>query len=451
MVDAGLMAPPATSAQTKKATGLGLGLGLSAKAPTSPSKSDERMRARSPLSPPVSAGRSTYTNGGSSITPAKEIAKKVAPQESPIPHTSEASRLFADFFDDKPVAVQPDEIDTASILESYPFDNEKISTIRKQLQEIKGDGKLVPVPSHQEHMLFDESMYVCTHTFTTSRGGKSMEIYLWAGSNVSPAALEDAQLFGRRVAKDNGGKLVVIQQGHETPTFLQALGGILIIFKGTKSRNSIGVPPKFILCGRRHLGHIVFDEVEFSLNSFCSGFPYLISTNNRLYLWKGIGSHQEEISSARLITMDVSPTPDLTEIEEGKEPVSFFALFPKLAKYPANTLPRSADHWRLRARNEKYAVRLFKVEQTRAKSISLQVSTFFSNVIKRKTSWSSMTSPDREEPSPIHEQAASSSSRPGTPGALPMGTKVLEVAPFGQGDLGAEGVWVLDAFFEVYV
>ena len=468
MRDAGLMPPPESKPSTT-------GLGISA-APTAQSSTVEVIRGgKSPLSPPLSV-RASPLNGSHGPKTPGESPKPALPAESPIPHTSEATRLFGDFFDERPVAAKG-EIDTLSVLESSPLPTEKATTMKKQIQEITSDGKMVAVPSHQEHMLFDQSMYVCTHTFSTARGAKSTEVYLWAGSDVSPAALEDAQLFSRRVARDNNGKLIVIQQGQETPYFLQAIGGILITFKGSKSRNSIGVPPKFIICGRRHLGHIVFDEVDFTLHSFCSGFPYLISHSNRLYLWKGIGCHQEELSSARLITMDVSPTPDLTEIEEGKEPASFFALFPPLPKYPKNTIPRSADHWRLRPRHENYAVRLFEVQQARTeqKSISLQVSSFFSNVIKRRPSWSSFggggsqpatpTSglpPDTTTPTPTllspaayfnREPSPTNFEQPRTPSAFggDVSTKIVEISPFGQGDLKAEGVFVLDAFFEVYM
>ncbi|KIW04978.1 uncharacterized protein PV09_04140 [Verruconis gallopava] len=425
MRDAGLMPPPQAPVDpqkpTKEAATHGqksgtTGLGISSVATASSAVVEiSRSGKKSPLSPPLSVRPSPINGNAGPKTPA-ESPKPGAPAESPIPHTSEATRLFGDFFDERPVATRPENIDTLSILESSPLSTEKVTTIKKQLQEITNDGKLTSVASHQEHILFDQSMYVCTHVFSTSKGVKSTEVYLWAGSDVSPAALEDAQLFGKRVAKDNSGKFILIQQGQETPNFIQALGGILITFKGSKSRSSIGVPLQFVLCGRRHLGHVVFDEVDFSLQSFCSGFPYLISANNKLYLWKGIGCHQEELSSARLITMDVSPMPDLTEIEEGKEPASFFSLFPPLPKYPKNTMPRSADHWRLRPRHDNYGVRLFRVEQTRQKSMSLQ---------------------------------------PRTPlSATPTGTlttKIVEIAPFGQADLRADSVFVLDAFFEVYV
>jgi hypothetical protein len=381
--------------------------------------------------------------------------------------------MFADFFDENPVVVPDEDMDTISILDSYPVAVEKVKTIRKQLQEMTSDGRLSAVPSQQEHILFEDSMYIGTHTFDAN-GARLTEVYLWVGSSVPQAAVEDAQLFARKAARDNEGMLLIIHQGEETPRFLEALGGILIIFRGARSRTSLGAPNKFILCGRRHMGHICFDEVDFSLHSFFSGFPYLISTNSKLYLWKGIGCHQEELSSARLITMDVSPMPDLTEIEEGKEPAIFFTLFPALPKYPKNTVPRSADHWRLKARCEKYRCRLFRVEQTstRERSASLQVSNFFSNVIARRPSWSSLSSlslplsqrsptEEREQPKtpttplapPRSPAAAGYGYRAGSPAPMTEGvkTRIVEIAPFTQRDVDAEKIYVLDAFFEVYM
>lgn len=374
--------------------------------------------------------------------------------------------MFSDFFHETPVVIPDEDMDTISILESYPVAVEKVKIVRKQIQEMTSDGRLSAVPSHQEHILFEDSMYLCTHTFDAN-GARLTEVCLWVGSGVPQAAVEDAQLFARTAARNNEGTLIVIQQGEETPRFLEAIGGILIIFRGARAKTSLGVPNKFLLCGRRHMGHICFDEVDFSLLSLFSGFPYLISTNSKLYLWKGVGCHQEELSSARLITMDVSSTPDLTEIVEGKEPLSFFTLFPALPKYPKNTVPRSADHWCKKARCEKYRCRLFRVEQTstRERSASLQVSNFFSNVIARRPSWSSLTSSvsqrspteDREQPktptTPLTPRT-SAGYRSGAAqwaSAETFKTRIVEIAPFTQRDVDAERIYVLDAFFEVYM
>lgn len=475
MRDAGLMPPP------DKPTGLGLGISGNAAQNTTRSP-------QLPISPPLSAGlptrpdtntvADTKENGMSSKrastikspstsslqlppesprpkTPENRsrptsISTKPLP-ESPIPHTSEAHRLLTDFFDERPIVTSESEIDTLAILEHEPLKTDKIFTIRKQMQVVLGDGKLATLPSDQSHILYDDSIYICTHTFSTGTGSKATEVYLWAGSNVPAAAIEDAQIFARKTAKDANGKLEVITQGKETPNFLQAIGGSLITFRGSSSRSSATIPDTFVLCGRRHLGHITFDEVDFSLASFCSAFPYIVSANGQLYLWKGMGCHSEELGCALLIAMELGMTPD-NQMREGEEPASFLPLFPS-----SRRIPRSADHWRLKPRCDKYRCRLFRVSQPfKEGRASLQVSGFISSVtdsIRRKRSWSALrplSSPGKEAPSP--------NSRPGTPTTplTPNGTgrdKVLvsEVAPFTQGDLVAEGVSVLDAFFEIYV
>jgi hypothetical protein len=370
------------------------------------------------------------------------------PPESPIPNTSEAHRLFAEFFDDQPVvSPEADEIDTGAIVECYPLSIEKVTTISKQLHLISGDGKLLPVPSHQEYILFSDSMYVCTHVFTSPNGANTTEVYLWAGAAVPRPAIEDAQLFGRRVARENGGKLVLLEQGKETPIFFQALGGILITFR---ARSTSGMPGTFMLCGRRYMGHIAFDEVDFSLSSLCSGFSYLISSNSHLHLWKGKGCGAEEVGCARLIAMDLGTTPDVAEVSEDDETASFFNLFPPLDGHSGKAVPRSADHWRLKGSTDKYRCRLFRVEQHSSRSSTLQVSSFFSN-LTRRTSWSSLTSP---RPSPTADEQPKTPMTPkstGSPLNQPTTTKIVEIAPFTQSDVDAEGIFVLDAFFEVYM
>lgn len=83
-----------------------------------------------------------------------------------------------------------------------------IKTLKTELLEITEHGKLQPVSQRHENMLFDESMYVCLHTFGTVLGTKGKEVYLWSGDKVSESAVEDALLFARKMARDNDGKLV---------------------------------------------------------------------------------------------------------------------------------------------------------------------------------------------------------------------------------------------------
>lgn len=492
MRDAGLMPPP------DKPTGLGLGISgnASQNTPRSP---------QLPISPPLSAGLPTRpdtntaadtkenyvsskrastakSSSVSSLQPPPESPRPKTPEnrsrpasistkpppESPIPHTSEANRLFLDFFDERPIITSESEIDTPAILQYEPFGSHKIVTIRKQMQVVLGEGKVAAVPQDQSHILYDDCMYVCTHTFQTTTGSRGTEVYLWAGSQVPLAAIEEAQIFARKAARDTGAKLELLMQGKEIPNFLQAIGGSLITFHGSQSRSQTAIPDTFVLCGRRHLNHITFDEVDFGLNSFCSAFPYIVAKDGKLYLWKGIGCHSEELGCALLIAMELGMTPD-NQIREGEEPDSFLNLFPSPAKSFSTprlkpSVPRSADHWRLKPRCDKYRVRLFRISQpSREGRASLQVSSIISSVtdtIRRKRSWSSLmplSSPSKEVPSPTRD--GSRPATPTTPSALtPNGTGrrseqfvVTEVAPFTQDDLTPEGICVLDAFFEIYV
>ena len=492
MRDAGLMPPP------DKLVGLGLGVSGNANTTRSP--------INLPLSPPLSAGLpkkpdtstvadTSKENGtpskrtstikspsSSSLQPPSESPRPTTPQthsraastsskpppESPIPHTSEANRLFTDFFDDRPSLASLPDIDTLAILQHEPLAFDKITTIRKTMQVVLGNGQLSTVPPHQEHIVYDDSMYICTHQFSTATGSRATEVYLWCGSGVPPAAVEDAQLFARKAAKEHhNARFEILQQGKETPNFLQAIGGNLITFRGSAMRTAAAVPETFVLCGRRHVGQITFDEVDFSLGSFCSAFPYIVSKDGKLYLWKGVGCHSEELGCALLIAMDLGMGPE-GQIREGEEPESFLRLFPSSSTPGRHGIPRSADHWKLKPRCDKYRCRLFRVGQPGRDSSrsSLQVSSFLGSVtdsIRSKRSWQSMLplpgshSPGKEIGSPTNTGSRPQTPTTGAPnGGVAGGGKndapvVTEIAPFTQADLRPEDVYVLDAFFEIYV
>ena len=237
-----------------------------------------------------------------------------------------------------------------------------IRTVNMQLFQFSSDGKKVPVPSHSERTLFEREMYLCFHVFNDAAGKKITEVYFWAGDEVSPSEVEDASIFVTKEAKAVGGKVVKLQQSKETPEFLQALGGIVVTQRGSGNKYDSLAP--HMLCGRRHLGHVVFDEVDFSPSSLCSGFPYLITQAGRCYLWKGKGSGVDELSCARLIGMDFALSGEMTEIEDGQEPGDFWALFKGGSK------SASADHWRLKPNYDKYCSRLFYSDAASKEQVS---------------------------------------------------------------------------------
>ncbi|RAH75840.1 actin depolymerizing protein [Aspergillus japonicus CBS 114.51] len=255
-------------------------------------------------------------------------------------------------------------------------------------------------------------MYLCVHMFEAD-GNVRSEIHLWCGDDVPDAAVDDAQPFSRRMAKENGCKLEIIKQGKEPARFIQALGGILITRRGSSSRSSSSAI--FMLCGRKHLGQMVFDEVNFSPSSLCSGYPFVISAMfGKLFLWKGLGSSAEEIGAARLIGMDLGLTGEFEEVGEGEEPESFFEVFPQ---YERTADEKGANDWQLKPKLDRYRTRLLRVDH----ELGQQRAGFW---MRRAGS-----------PSPI----------------IRPNDTVQEVDPFCQKDIDAKGIYVLDTYFEIYV
>ena len=290
-------------------------------------------------------------------TPNNGWETTVGPSPSAAPFSVGA--FFSEFFGGAKVRPTPPELDIDRLLSSRSDDGGSIKTVRKQIWRVGGDGKQEPLPSHQEHILFEDNMYMCIHHFRTPVGKVETEVFLWAGDNVSEAAIEDAQLFARKAARANNARLIRLRQGLETPSFFQALGGIVVVRRGAGSHADSSVP--YMLCGRRHLGHIAFDEVDSSADSLCSGFPYIVSAPpRRTYIWKGKGGAADELGCARLIGMDSGMAgAELEEVDEGMESSRFLEVLG--GRTVADHSP-SADHWLLKPGRDDYEVRLFRID-----------------------------------------------------------------------------------------
>lgn len=385
-------------------------------------KENDARRISSATRKPSSPSRRVVSP---SVPPKPSSVSAIKPNErssiqtiSPFPEASDAFRLFSEFFDKPPSAGDKVDVDPQSVLMSGSGAYPKVKTISKQIWELKGDGKKQDLPTNQEYVLFEESMYLCVHSFETSNNGKNTEVQLWSGDGVSEAALEDAQLFARKVARDHSCKLELLKQGKETTNFIQALGGIIITRRGSSNRSHSSL---YMLCGRRHMGQIAFDEVDLSIHRLCSGYPYIISAKfGKLYLWQGRGSAADELGCARLIGMDLGLTGEIEEVVEGQEPPGFFDAFPDQSYQQQH--PRvyhDADHWKLKPSNEQYRCRLYRIDHDSGGQKF--GSTGF---------WSR-----RGASSPVNRSK----------------NVVQEIEPFNQRDVDPTRIFVLDAFFEIFV
>lgn len=340
----------------------------------------------------------------------------------------ERSRILASFFEESGSLKPKIAVDTQAVLASRLKDDfpDKIKTFRKQIYLMTGGGNLMPVPPHQEHILFEENLYLCIHVFATAGVSRTAEVYLWIGDGVAQPAAEDAHLFARKVAREQNGKLITLRQGNETSNFFQALGGIVITRRGP---GSLAESPSrtlatYMLCGRSHASQIAFDEVDFEARSLCSGFPFLISAQfGKLYLWKGLGSGADELGCSRLIGMDLGLTGEIEEVDEGSEPDTFWESLPG---GKPRCIPMAVDgvphHWHLKPSCDRYSTRLFRVdvEPTRPKSSS---SSFI---------WGRRGSTPKLESTDFNAQ-------------------IRELFPFTQRDIEKDGVYVLDSFFEIFL
>jgi hypothetical protein len=170
-----------------------------------------------------------------------------------------------------------------------------------------------------------------------------------------------------------------------------------------------------MLCGRRHLGHIAFDEVDISSTSLCTGLPFLISAKfGKLYLWKGKGSNAEDVGCARLIGMDLGLTGEIEEVAEGEESPSFWeSLSSGPIKRGASQTGKQTEQL------HSHAPRLYRVEHDRPKS-----SGGLGGLWGLRAS-----SPPKQN----------------------LRALVEEVAPFGQEDLDGHHIHILDLYREIYV
>lgn len=137
----------------------------------------------------------------------------LSPLEAPRSSESDPSRIFGKFFTGPSRKMPKLDLDVSGILSAGRTGPvEEVKSLKTELSEITGYGKLQPVPQEYENVLFDESMYVCVHTYKTPLGAKGTEVYLWSGDKVSEPAVEDALLFARKMAREHDGKLVGFSQ-----------------------------------------------------------------------------------------------------------------------------------------------------------------------------------------------------------------------------------------------
>jgi len=139
---------------------------------------------------------------------------------------------------------------------------------------------------------------------------------------------------------------------------LNALGGIIITRRGSSKSANTG---PYVLCGRSLYDGIAFDEEDLRSISLCSGFPFLIHSGERVYLWKGVGSSPRELAYARKVATDLTSR-DIEDIDEGSEPQALLDLL-------QNGIA-AAKYWAMKPSHDNYMTRLFKCDMQSEQIVS---------------------------------------------------------------------------------
>lgn len=351
-----------------------------------------------------------------------------SPVEQP---PTEAGRLLLDAFGSVPKSRGPLTITASAVISAceQDFDTEDVKSSRKTVSVVYPDGSFNTLPPQEEYTLFDESVFVCTNIFTTAKGVKASQVFMWIGDAAFGATADAANVHAKRLARECGAAAVTtVRQGREPAVFLQAFGGILI----TRRQSRDTATKQYMLCGRKHLGHIVFDEVDFGVESLRAGFVYLISfpitlQETKLYLWKGSGCSIEELSAARLAAMDLSETGDIIEVSGSAEFSSFLKIFgPNTTK---SDVPMPSELWEQKAlAPDNFKVRLFKIQQPETKN------NLITSLWLRRPSWNRL-SPARAPSVPLED----------------IKVEAKHISPFTQSQMEAEGLYLLDAQSHLYI
>ncbi|OQO05825.1 hypothetical protein B0A48_09920 [Cryoendolithus antarcticus] len=385
-----------------------------------PNRRDEEAAMRSAGLLASSPARSNSRPGSSNGADAAPGALGGPPRPAKSSR-SDTGRLLADTFGCIPTSSTSLTIDVKAFLHSTATSPPRIKILRKAVQLVLLDGQLTHLAQQDEYTLFSGSVYIITHTYIPTSGPKATRVYIWHGLGASSSLLSAAETTARVAVKREGAQVPTsIRQGLEPAELLEALGGILVTRRGT--RDTAG--KQYMLCGRQHLGHVVFDEVDFDARSLCEGFVYLISypvtlQRCKLWLWKGQHATTEEVSAGRLLGMEIGAgVEEVVEVVQGSEQSDFVAMFG-----PDATSPKPSSFWQSKDGNSQ--PRLIRIQQLQPKSSFLGA--VYS--LTRRPSWSSRPSFAADD----------------------IKCEAVEMTPSTQTSLEAEGIYILTTPAKVYI
>lgn len=217
------------------------------------------------------------------------------------------------------------------------------SLLYAQSWSLQGDSRPQPCVSEEQHYMHNSETRVVLYYYIDHEGQEKSIIFEWRGQK-SQVPEDTAARFISRLQREHALSTVVrVPQGKETGTLLRALGGTMVVMASESSKAE-----RLFVC-RRVKQSLIVDEVPVLPASLCSAYSYILQKPRCTIVWHGLGSVHQERSGALSIALEISgsrvPRDRIFEVREEKEPGVFWESFPK----DLPTDYASASYWKYRS------------------------------------------------------------------------------------------------------
>lgn len=263
-----------------------------------------------------------------------------------LPENGETT-LFTQFFLDWKAKYQSEglgkvyTVGSIAKIESVPFDVTKLhkspamaaqhnmvddGSGKVQIWRIEGFKK-EPVDSSTYGQFYGGDCYIILYSYKSGDKDKHL-IYTWQGNKATKDELGasagltielDDQMHGLPVQ-------VRVTQGQEPAHLLSLFKDkpVIVYLGGTsrKSGQSAPAPTRLFHIRKSSTGATRAVEVNAEAGSLNSNDTFVLKTPQQTYIWKGVGASDAELKTAKYVVSVVGGSG--TEIQEGKEPASFW-------------------------------------------------------------------------------------------------------------------------------
>eukprot|EP00160_Parvularia_atlantis_P018659 Unigene7012_Nuclearia_a/m.21477 Unigene7012_Nuclearia_a/g.21477 ORF Unigene7012_Nuclearia_a/g.21477 Unigene7012_Nuclearia_a/m.21477 type:complete len:434 (+) Unigene7012_Nuclearia_a:433-1734(+) len=220
-------------------------------------------------------------------------------------------------------------------------------------------------------------------------------MYFWLGRDGKLSEQGTSALLAIELDRQYGAPQVRVPQGSEPPDFVAIFGNRMIVRTGTRSTYDNDAVALFQLRGSRDNAVKAEQAPRATAATLNTGDSFVLCTPKKVYVWHGLGSFDYQEDAALDLANDLAHGREVKEVTEKDEPADFWAALGGKAEYCTSQDLRQTK----RKEQETFRLRLYKMSFTGGS---------------------------------------------GNPTAD-------EVEFFGQRDLSPEGVYIVDAFFELYV